>query len=467
MQKSENILIGQRNFTLADQLDFAKFSGDANPIHIDTKYARKTIAGQCIVHGINGLMWAMDSFIAETGLVPSSIKVKFIKPIYLNENITCYWNSDNKQLTILSGDISLTMMTLAFGEMPAVVEGRIIARHPLAAPRFINKKSWLKFGKEALHFRGDKELARATYPKLSVVYGVEVAAEIAMISEVVGMHMPGLNSLILSANINLDMRSIESVFTIKKVDDRFDLITLQIHSPNIASEVKCFLTPEATITPSFEKLNESIDPKEFDSIRALIIGGSRGLGEATARSIAAGGGKVSLTYSNGYSEAKIIQNDCLRGGRTCSVFKVTVPQDIDTLKNLDKFNQIYYFPTPKIFGKRSNNFQNEKYGEFYKIYVNGFSDLIRQLNTYKFKGPVYYPSTIAIENPTPDLAEYIEAKKEGEFLCKELNGINGINIIVTRLPRSDTDQTKSLIKVSAKDPNSIMVDIIRKMISYN
>ena len=45
--------IGKRKFSLSDQLDFSDFSGDINPIHIDPIEARKTIAGGCVVHGVN------------------------------------------------------------------------------------------------------------------------------------------------------------------------------------------------------------------------------------------------------------------------------------------------------------------------------------------------------------------------------------------------------------------------------
>jgi hypothetical protein len=459
----ENKLIDQKCFTLEDQMHFAKFSGDYNPIHIDVEYARKTIAGQCIIHGINGLMWALNSFVAATGLVPSKIKVKFIKPIYLNENVTCYWNEISKQLNISSGDIFLTVMTLTFGELPIPVDGYLSNKTALLTPRFIDKKNWLEFGVEEIYFHGEKDMAREVYPNLVLAYSAQMVTEIAMISEVVGMHHPGMNSLILAANLNLDVRLKQSFFKVKKVDDRFDLLTLQINSPNISSDVDCFLTPEGSKKPSFEKLNESIDSEKFSNINAMIIGGSRGLGEATARLIGAGGGNVTLTYSSGFREAVNIQNDFLAHGKTCNISKVTVPEDIDSLEINRIFNQVYYFPTPKIFGKRSSLFDEKIYDQFRKIYVYGFSDLLSLLIRSKFKGSVYYPSTIAIENPKPELAEYIEAKKEGEFLCNKFNGKNNINIVTTRLPRVDTDQTKSLIKVSSADPIVIMTDVIKTM----
>ena len=59
-------------------------SGDFNSIHLDPIFARRTIAGQCVVHGVHGLMWALDSFILSVGVTPSSIDVNFLKPIFLD-----------------------------------------------------------------------------------------------------------------------------------------------------------------------------------------------------------------------------------------------------------------------------------------------------------------------------------------------------------------------------------------------
>ena len=52
MNNKNLINLGSRVFTDKDQVNFAKFSNDYNPIHLDKKYARKTLPGTTIVHGI-------------------------------------------------------------------------------------------------------------------------------------------------------------------------------------------------------------------------------------------------------------------------------------------------------------------------------------------------------------------------------------------------------------------------------
>ena len=48
-------------FTSKDQLIFANLSGDYNEIHLTEKVARRSILGYPIVHGINLILWAIET----------------------------------------------------------------------------------------------------------------------------------------------------------------------------------------------------------------------------------------------------------------------------------------------------------------------------------------------------------------------------------------------------------------------
>ena len=56
----DEIFLGAKVFSYDDQINFAQLSGDNNPIHLEALYARKTISGECIVHGINSFLWALE-----------------------------------------------------------------------------------------------------------------------------------------------------------------------------------------------------------------------------------------------------------------------------------------------------------------------------------------------------------------------------------------------------------------------
>ena len=50
------IELGSRIFLFKDQANFASFSGDCYPTHCDPEIARTTIIGECVAHGMNGVL---------------------------------------------------------------------------------------------------------------------------------------------------------------------------------------------------------------------------------------------------------------------------------------------------------------------------------------------------------------------------------------------------------------------------
>ena len=74
-------------FTQIDQENFALLSGDYNPIHIDPIFARRTLFGSPILHGIHGLFYSIDLWLSsyQSEVTITKIKVKFYKPIKLNQ----------------------------------------------------------------------------------------------------------------------------------------------------------------------------------------------------------------------------------------------------------------------------------------------------------------------------------------------------------------------------------------------
>lgn len=80
-----------RSFSANDVCLFSELSGDVNPVHLDSEYAKNSIFGARIVHG------ALASSIFSTifantlpgpGCIYLKSESKFLKPIYLNELVT-------------------------------------------------------------------------------------------------------------------------------------------------------------------------------------------------------------------------------------------------------------------------------------------------------------------------------------------------------------------------------------------
>src|SRR5580698_11475409 len=77
----------KRVFDSELQEQFAQFSGDRNPMHMDAILARRTHAGQPVVHGMHTVLWALETLALQGELPPGflQIKVQFQKLIYVGD----------------------------------------------------------------------------------------------------------------------------------------------------------------------------------------------------------------------------------------------------------------------------------------------------------------------------------------------------------------------------------------------
>jgi 3-hydroxybutyryl-CoA dehydratase len=79
-----------RSFSAKDVELFSELSGDKNPVHLNEKYANKTIFGARIVHGALATSIFSAIFASElpgAGCIYLKSESKFLKPIYLNEKV--------------------------------------------------------------------------------------------------------------------------------------------------------------------------------------------------------------------------------------------------------------------------------------------------------------------------------------------------------------------------------------------
>jgi hypothetical protein len=190
------------------------------------------------------------------------------------------------------------------------------------------------------------------------------------------------------------------------------------------------------------------------------------LGESVAKIIALGGGKSLITYSTGHNDCLEVSNQVSALGQKCSIAKIKIPDDLQLIPNLGNFNQVYYFPTPKISGKRNYSYDVKLFELFFEIYVNSFKSIIDFFAKQRAKVVFFYPSSVLIDEPLPELAEYINAKVAGEKLCEKFDGHETVSIYSFRIPRTATDQTISLINAESENPNDVMLPVVRKMTSF-
>lgn len=77
------------NYTQQDVDDYARVSGDTNPLHIDQAAGKASMFGRCIIHGYLGASVFTKMFgttVFADGNVYMMQNLKFLKPMYVDTN---------------------------------------------------------------------------------------------------------------------------------------------------------------------------------------------------------------------------------------------------------------------------------------------------------------------------------------------------------------------------------------------
>ena len=74
-----------------DIVAFSKLTGDTNPIHLDEKFAEKSVFGKKVAHGFlygSFISAVLGSRLPGPGSVYISQTLKFLSPVYINDVVT-------------------------------------------------------------------------------------------------------------------------------------------------------------------------------------------------------------------------------------------------------------------------------------------------------------------------------------------------------------------------------------------
>jgi hypothetical protein len=465
----------QRAFTLDDQLAFAELSGDRNPLHLDSLLARRLLFGRQIVHGLHALLWALDECLKPQtqALELSSLKATFQAGIGLGQAVECIraergGDSADIRLDVAGGPVmwiradwrpSARHATEALPQPP---------RQPAACRELSPEAAAAAAGRVPLYL--ECGAAARLFPGLMrLLPPVQVAALIAA-SRLVGMECPGLHSIFSGLDLRFTPEpdgTPELAYRVAGGNPRLSLLLLEVGAPGMRGQIKSFYRPPPRGQASFAEIRRDVGPDEFAQQRAVIVGGSRGLGEVAAKLLAAGGAETIITYHRGEQDAKGVVADIVaHGGRaSCLPWNVLEPAPglPAPLNAPAPPLHLYYFATPFIFGGAKGKFSTERFRTFSEYYVAGFQQAVQALAASGLTKALY-PSSVAVDAPPADMGEYAAAKAAGEVLCEVLQRSQpGLVIYKPRLPRLATDQTASLLPLGESEPAPLLLSHLRRL----
>jgi MaoC like domain/short chain dehydrogenase len=465
----------QRVFTSDDQVAFAKLSGDFNPLHLDPVLARRLLFGRQVVHGLHALLWSLDHHLKSRTqpLTLRTVKANFQSGIGVGHFV--------RSLAAPQGEGRVAIQLEADGTPAAWIEisWSSVQRHRTGTlskmspePERCRERSIEEAaeasGSLALYLDGD--LAGGLFPNLIRVLPPLQLSVLLATSRLVGMECPGRHSIYSSLNLTFFPDSSGPANLNYRVADcskRLALVSMEVEAPGVKGEVKAFLRPKPQKQAAFSDVCRQVESEEFSDQRALIVGGSRGLGEVTAKLLAAGGAEVILTYYRGRQDAQRIVEEIVSHGSRADCLPLNVLEPWQGLPgrivNRPGPLYLYYFATPYIFGAAKGRFSPQRFTAFCEYYITGFLRTVQCVaDPTAGLQKVFYPSSAAIEELPLDMGEYAAAKMAGEILCDFLQKAHpGLAIHKPRLPRVATDQTVSLLPVSSREPVSVLLSNLR------
>lgn len=302
-------MLASRVFRTADQQDFAQLSSDLNPMHLDQDFARRTQVGAPVVHGIHNLVWAANAVLAAFPFKVANISARFLQPLYLDEtaSVRLKASSDERiDIEVVAADT--VVATIRLSSKPAKID---VDAHRLAGTAAAPLREPANCAFETLAEQTGAAAvadfdAQALYSALANAIGPASIMALLATSQIVGMRCPGLHSLFAGLNMNFAPEASKSslAYVVSKIDARFRSLQIDIRGYGTIGRLEAFARPAPPAQASLAEISARMAGQNFAGQTALVIGGSRGLREVTAKIIAAGGGHPIITYRESGREAE-------------------------------------------------------------------------------------------------------------------------------------------------------------------
>ncbi len=459
---------------------FADASGDYNPLHVDPVLARRYQFGATVIHGVCGTLNALDILLEQLGcpVFITSVKVQYTRPVMHGDYVDVHGSYSNEQSLKLrlsvqgrrTQDINLTVIK---GSGKASLGPELKPKsvcHSAPADLLFKDTGGLK-GQVDLVWTPD--IIQSLFPNLKQYLPESQIAVLLGLTQIVGMRCPGLDSVFAGLTARfLDNQSIcdgDMTYNVVHRDARFSLITIGVEHNTAQAEITALFRPKPVVQESYATLQTRVPKNQFSDQVALIIGGSRGIGEVTAKLIAAGGGHPLITYYKGKRDAQNIVDGIRSYGGLCDSVSYNVlstsNSDISRCFENKRISHIYYFASPLIEKGDHSVWDDAVFQKFCCYYLRGFSELIEQFLSdavySKQAITVFVPSTVFLDQPQNGFSEYIAAKAASEALVRQLAAkYPNWKFHIPRLPRMLTDQTSGLTVEWEQKTTDIMFDVL-------
>lgn len=451
-------------FTAADVDAFAVIAGDTNPMHVDAVLARRTMYGQCVVHGIYLLLAGLDRLAAKiaSGRSITHLKVTFHAPVAVNGTVGVFIvdaQNERMRMELRAGDVRLMSARISLGDQRATDDPNVRGDAPRSGDPLVcmlsDDEADSIAGQLALH-ADEVEIARLFPNLMGFMTRSEIATLLAT-TRLVGMVCPGLHSLFVGFDLtfpgpkgavpgNLDYRAVGSF-------PKHQMVHLAVTSPAATGRIEAMFRPAPVVQPTMRDLIGTVAADTFSDEVGIVIGGARGLGEVAAKMLAMGGARVVVGYYRGDKDAHAVAAEITDAGG--DAIACCWPSDgaAAALRGLDlagvKAARLVYCAAPQIKPESGEpNRDSLIAATYHKIFVDDFKATVRAIRGNMdpdVRLYVHVPSTAFIDADQTGFMHYCAEKQAAEETARALVAeLDKTVALYPRLPRLYTDQTARL-----------------------
>jgi NAD(P)-dependent dehydrogenase (short-subunit alcohol dehydrogenase family) len=466
---------------------FACASGDVNPLHVSTEYARRTPFGEPVVYGVLAALAACAQLRERAGSVVESVALEFLGPLAVGTAYRVEIEDEESTARVRVSDLDQLALeaTIAFADRrsrPMLPEGRAEGRGTPAALDLGSidqgrtaKGMWAPSPAETRELLERWGLPARGFDELA-------GAALSWVSYLVGMELPGERATFWKLDLRFapspEMPSLPLTYAAEVIrrDDRVGLVEVAATlGDGLATATISAFVREESPTADPETLAALVaDTPDLTGKIALVVGGSRGLGAAIGQALALRGAHVVLVYRDSATEAGRVRDSLVGASGTIEPIqgdagdaewcRATLGPLVKKWGGLDL---LVCNASPPIRPLRFDAGTFERFAGFVHESVGlvaaPLAAFLTELDTRS--GTALVVSSGALTTLPPEWPHYVTAKAAVEGLASWAAAAHPrVRLVVVRPPKLLTDQMNSLLgRVGAARVEPVAAAIVRHL----